>query len=627
MSYTKTPDKEQTYQNASNMYTERRRGMHRNRLQKNRDEMAAKEQELIDYFNDTLISEADLNDICAKNGNIYANDRHIYNAQNKKFRKLCREAGLGTKDDVLEFMTTRHIKFDDQSSAEKRDQKERQDIIDRRKDLIRQQIANGELDENDIEVQEMLQELQQLEDQNKGPIQQQVNVENILQNLEQREKELGFDELDGSIQQPVNLQQQLQSVNNNFSNNKVNMNQQASDERKRQLRELKYNKALERAKGMQLEDLQKKYAKQAASGKIKLQGGDPTLPFAQPNQQGTWKLKEMHPQDWHRIHNTKGNNWIDTFDKAHDFSYNPKMLDPQYAAWHGARHGTDVYYTDVNNDMIPDIIEVDEDDKIKSYNGYRIGRSKQKLWNEYYNTPENKAIANAKGKPVYPVKFDDWYRTVSSSINPEQRKALNTELSHKGMHGYKVKEASINETIKSLVTVRNQQNNNISRYEQIIATLAGSINYDPKVVKKALPVASLVGQVIRAVLFVHFNINPTGDRDHDDKVIGKLSRIANSKSYNIKQQYLNYIQGVFANDKIIMDLTTLIWANLVLHKNYEACQKALYDYIATGKDNQLGPASVQALQVANQKSEIRKRNIEADKQYKYNPMMYFQNSN
>ena len=126
----------------------------------------------------------------------------------------------------------------------------------------------------------MLQELQQLEDQNKGPIQQQVNVENILQNLEQREKEL-----DGSIQQPVNLQQQLQSVNNNFSNNKVNMNQQASDERKRQLRELKYNKALERAKGMQLEDLQKKYAKQAASGKIKLQGGDPTLPFAQPNQQ------------------------------------------------------------------------------------------------------------------------------------------------------------------------------------------------------------------------------------------------------------------------------------------------------------------------------------------------------
>ena len=605
MSYTKTPDKEQTYQNASNMYTERRRGMHRNRLQKNRDEMAAKEQELIDYFNDTLISEADLNDICAKNGNVYNRDNFVKLPKNKKFRKLCREAGLGTKDDVLEFMTTRHLKFDDMSSAQLEDQKERKDIIDHRKDLIRQQIANGELDENDIEVQEMQQELQQLD--------------------HQREKELGFDELDGSIQQPVNLQQQLQSVNNNFSNNKVNMNQQASDERKRQLRQLKYDKALERAKGMQLEDLQKKYAKQAASGKIKLQGGDPTLPFAQPNQQGTWKLKEMHPQDWHRIHNTKGNNWIDTFDKAHDFSYNPKMLDPQYAAWHGARHGTDVYYTDVNNDMIPDIIEVDEDDKIKSYNGYRIGRSKQKLWNEYYTA--HPAVGDAKGKPVYPVEFDDWYRTVSSSMNANQRKTLNTELSHKGMHGYKVKEASINETIKSFVTARNEQNNNISGYDRLIAAFAQRINYDPKVVKKALPVASLVGQIIRAVLFVHFNTRPTLNRDDDDKLVSKLSRIANSKSYNLKQQYLNYIQGLFVNNDAIMNLTNIIWIHLVINRNYADCQKELCKAVNTAVIEQLKEASVQALQFANQKSEIRKRNIEADKQYKYNPMMHFQNSN
>ena len=39
-----------------------------------------------------------------------------------------------------------------------------------------------------------------------------------------------------------------------------------------------------------------------------------------------------------------------------------------------------------------DIIEVDEHDRIRTFNGYKVGPSKQKLYQEFYGIEENKAV-------------------------------------------------------------------------------------------------------------------------------------------------------------------------------------------------------------------------------------------
>ena len=394
------------------------------------------------------------------------------------------------------------------------------------------------------------------------------------------------------------------------------------DNRKEQLKQLRYNKALERANNMQLDELKDRYAKNAAQGKIKLQGGNPKIKFADDNAKGAWNLAPLDQENWGRITGTEGNDWINTFNKAHDFSYNPKMLDPQYAAWHGAKYGTTVYQGDVNNDGISDIIEVDEDDKIRTFNGYKIGPSKQKLYQEFYGIEANKAVGK-NGKPYYPVKFDNWYQARSSQLSADERKTLNRNLSEKGMHGYKVKETTINEHIKNVLKNEAFNQTNISKYDYYIGILASNLNYDPKVVKRSLPMSSMVGQFVRAVLFKLFGVNPSGNRDTDDAVIGKLSRVANSKTYGLKQNIIDHLLTFVNTPETFGTIITVIWNNLVINKNYGSCQQSLVRDLQVNP--QLATTCQQALNAANTSSTKRAQAIATDRQYKTNPMAILNN--
>ena len=136
-------------------------------------------------------------------------------------------------------------------------------------------------------------------------------------------------------------------------------NTSGNSQRKAELKKLRYANAMAKAKEMQKEDLEKKYAQHASNARIDLQGGNPNLPFAQEGAGGAWAPRPID-SNWDSIAANPKNQWINTFNKAHDFSYDPKMLDPRYAAWTGARHGSTVYQGDVNNDGYDDIIEVDE---------------------------------------------------------------------------------------------------------------------------------------------------------------------------------------------------------------------------------------------------------------------------
>lgn len=570
----------------SNEYGNRRR-MNREQLMNQKRQLYIDENSisnLEDFIRINGIDEDDINGITKKDGSLYAENGYkkwILDENLQEFWRLCYSAGLRNKTDILNFVEQVKAKY-----------KNDEPLIDDLPDFIPQNLIPPK------EVENLQQQLASVgESVGRAPAPQVAPQINIPP------KEVNNNPV---IQNLILPKSAMQDVDN----------------RKEQLKQLRYNKALERANAMELDDLKKRYAKQAAQGKIKMQGGNPKIKFADDNAKGAWNLAELDQENWGRITGTKGNDWINTFNKAHDFSYNPKMLDPQYAAWHGARYGTTVYQGDVNNDGISDIIEVDEDDKIRTFNGYKIGPSKQKLYQEFYNTEANKAVGK-NGKPYYPVKFDNWYQARSSQLSADERKTLNSDLSKKGMHGYKVKETTINEHIKNVLKNEAFNGQQISKYDYYIGALASNLNYDPKVVKRSLPMSSMVGQFVRAVLFKLFGVNPSGNRDTDDAVIGKLSRVANSKTYGLKQTIIDHLLTFVNTPQTFGAVITVIWNNLVINKNYTACQQSLVSDLQVNQ--QLATACQAALNTSNTSSTKRSQAIAADRQYKTNPMAALNN--
>ena len=284
----------------------------------------------------------------------------------------------------------------------------------------------------------------------------------------------------------------------------------------------------------------------------------------------------------------------------------------------------------MNHDNIPDIIEVDEDDRIRSYNGYTIRPSKQGLYNEYYSQDQNKAVADHNGRPVYPNKFKTWYQFTSNNLGDDQRKMLNKELTSRGMLGYKVKNITLNEMVKSTFAYKDNQYGGASLYDVCMDTLSRAVGIDVKVVKRSLPISSLSGQIVRAALFVHFGVAPSTNqateelnREVDDKVVGRLARIVNSKKYGLKDDMIAYLlQGIHL-DAFIHPLVNAIWANLVIQKSYTRTQATLVVSFMNHISNDLATRCQQALVAANQASEIIRQGKAVDRGFKINPMKTF----
>ena len=558
-------------------------------------QLEANNPTLEEYIREHNIDEDDVAGIVNRKDHIYTKnaENYIRDPILLKFRTMCEQRGLLTRSSIINF-------------------------IKRVKKSIPQEALLD--DESEEEVLEPLNRpVNNVEDEIPDYIPPQIEQQNHNENIQQQ------------------LAQNLNQNNNfNFIPNKMEQR-----DPKDIAKEIRKQRALERAGTMSTEQLREAYAKQAASGKIKLQGGNPKIPFAAKDQTGAWKLKPLDEDRWNDIKKDSSNAWINAFGKAHDFSYNPKMLDPQYAAWHGVKYGTDIYSADVNHDGYTDIIEVDEDDKIRTFNGYKIGPSKQKLYQEYYAA--HPAVGNDKGKPVYSVKFDDWYQQRVKSFGTDEkgaaeRKQLNTDLAKKGMYGYKVKETSINEHLKNYVKTSRGDNEKESIYDSVAKYIASqlvtvNVNQEDnkpdaksKLVKGKFPITSFVGQIIRAYLFKHFNVAPSGNKDKDAEDINKLSRLANSRKTKdankpyVKDAIINDLKAIFSNVNVKV-LALNIFKFLVIEEDYAGCQTYLTQNIPLNQ--QIANACVALLQYNTAASRKRAAAMEADRAWKTNPMAIY----
>lgn len=378
----------------------------------------------------------------------------------------------------------------------------------------------------------------------------------------------------------------------------------------------KYNQRYELGRGKTQEELLDYYARGGVNTKERDFYGDQGAIFANDNQAGRWKVKPLDEATLTTLKANENNAWTNVFDTARDFSYNPKMLDPQYAAWTGVRRGTNVYKGKFNDDEYDDVIEVDDDGYIRTYNGYTVHPSKQGLYNAYFN--EIQAVGK-DGKPYYAKSFRDWEaekRKEHARKTKEDRALANKVLHANKMAGFKAKEQSINEQIKDFVKEQ-------GIYTRMIEFVAQQERVPLNVLKKSLTSTVFISQIVRAFISMYFNRLLVGVKEQDDIIFPKIMRICNSKKSIplLKEDIINELKQLFSSDAI-NQVGRVIYNTIILQKDYASCLNTISDGIIVKEE--LKAKCLQAQNNAFKSSTQRKQNIIANRHGKTNPMLDYQ---
>ena len=238
-----------------------------------------------------------------------------------------------------------------------------------------------------------------------------------------------------------------------------------------------------------------------------------------------------------------------------DYKYDPKMMDPRYAAMKGAKRGLKAYFGDVNNDGVADVALVDENGKIKCFNGFTPKQSKRRQLVNYYSQVGPEKLT-PKGSPIYPGKanFDAWVQqTATYEKNNGNLTKLNRELGNKGYEGYKLKEKTVTERIRTDMK---------PVYVNLINLIAQQNRINVAIVKKIMPYNLFIPIYTRVVLNTLFNGEPDARSDSETgKWIAKTLKRKWSESpqfAELKQLVYNVFRQL-SNHQIFVQIGNQIW--------------------------------------------------------------------
>lgn len=269
------------------------------------------------------------------------------------------------------------------------------------------------------------------------------------------------------------------------------------------------------------------------------------------------KYNEYQPENftkeyYEELAGNKKNAWTKHM-LSKDYSYDPKMMDPKYAAMKGAKRGLKAYFGDVNDDGVADVALVDENGKIKNFNGFSQKQSKRRQLINYYNQVGPIGLTKT-GAPIYAGQnnFNDWVQQVAQYETQQGNlKKLNTDLGHKGYAGYKLKEKTVSEQVRAAVK---------PSYQNLLMQIAQSNNLNPTIVKRAMPYNLFISIYIRVVLNSLFNADP---RSRSDDEQGQWIAKTLKKKWTGTQfeQLKSSVINVFAqlNNQGFVDIGKAIW--------------------------------------------------------------------
>ena len=264
---------------------------------------------------------------------------------------------------------------------------------------------------------------------------------------------------------------------------------------------------------------------------------------------GQYQPQEFTAEEYEQIKANKKNQWHESV-KNKDMKYDSRYLDPKFLAYQGAKKGLKPLYGDFDNDGVPDSALVDENYKLKSFNGYVTKPSKRHQYATFYNTVPPKELNDA-GYPVY-EEFDEFYDSYVQELdNKKMREELNKNLAKSGFATYKVKEKTFNEIIGQ--QIRDEYKSNIGGY---CKTLGVTQEY----FKKIMPMNTLVSLYIRSMLNALFgaDYNATTDSEQGRWITKTINKKypEGHEFYGFKQdliQAFTNINGYIGKD-IIMEI-------------------------------------------------------------------------
>ena len=238
-----------------------------------------------------------------------------------------------------------------------------------------------------------------------------------------------------------------------------------------------------------------------------------------------------------------------------DYKYDPKMMDPRYAAMKGAKRGLKAYFGDVNGDGVEDVALIDENGKIKSFNGFQPVQSKRRQLVKYYAQVGPEKLT-AKGSPIYYPKatFDQWMEQTANyeKANGNLTK-LNRELGNKGYEGYKLKEKTLTERVRTAMK---------PVYMNLINLISQQNNINLGIVRKIMPYNIFIPIYTRVVLNTLFNAEAEA---RSDSQIGqwisktlKRKWTENPQFAELKQLVFNVFQQL-SNHQIFVQIGNVIW--------------------------------------------------------------------
>lgn len=268
-----------------------------------------------------------------------------------------------------------------------------------------------------------------------------------------------------------------------------------------------------------------------------------------------YQPEEFTKEYYEQLATNKKNAWTKHM-LSKDYDYDPKMMDSRYAAMIGAKRGLKAYFGDVNDDGVPDVALVDEKGKIKNFNGFSQKQSKRRQLVNYYNQVGPIGLTKT-GAPVYGPKsnFNNWVQDVAKHESQQGNlKKLNTELGHKGYVGYKLKEKTVSEIIRTAVK---------PAFQNLQNQISQQFNLNPTIVKRAMPYNIFISIYIRVVLNSLFNAQPQSRSDDEagQWIAKTLKKKWNGTQFEQLNRLKDSVIGVFnqLNRNGFTDIGLAIW--------------------------------------------------------------------
>lgn len=264
---------------------------------------------------------------------------------------------------------------------------------------------------------------------------------------------------------------------------------------------------------------------------------------------GQYQPEEFTAEEYEQIKSNKKNQWHESV-KTNDMKYDSRYMDPKFLAYQAAKKGLKPLYGDFDNDGVPDSAMVDENYKLKSFNGYTTKPSKRHQYAEFYKKVPPKELNDA-GYPVY-EDFNEFYDTYVQELdNKKMREELNKNLAKSGFATYKVKEKTFNEIIGQQIR---------DEYKLYIGEYCKTLGITQEYFKKIMPMNTLVSLYIRSMLNALFgaDYNATTDSEQGRWITKTINKKypEGHEFYGFKQNLIQAFTSIneYIGRDIIMDI-------------------------------------------------------------------------